>query len=76
MSQRANREDPDRTGEKPRLPAAGALERSAGVKSRVETGQIDEARWYDAVSAVIVPAYLAGSNPRAHSVWDGKSLRA
>jgi SAM-dependent methyltransferase len=33
----------------------------------LEAGELDEARWYREVAAVIVPAYLAGANPRAQS---------
>ncbi len=34
-------------------------------------GEIDEAQWYREVAAVIVPAYLAGDNPRAQSGYGG-----
>ncbi|MGI8915338.1 MAG: class I SAM-dependent methyltransferase [Chloroflexota bacterium] len=33
----------------------------------LEAGEIDEARWYHDVAAVIVPAYLAGDTPAAQS---------
>jgi SAM-dependent methyltransferase len=36
----------------------------------LERGEIDEARWYEEIAAVIVPAYLAGDNPRAQSGSD------
>ena len=48
--------------------AAPLLER---LKGELERGEIDEAQWYGEVSAVIVPAYLAGRNPRAQSGSDG-----
>jgi len=37
----------------------------------LETGEIDEARWYPELTAVIVPAYLASDNSRAQSGSDG-----
>lgn len=37
----------------------------------LETGEIDEARWYREVAAFIVPPYLAGDNPGAQSGSDG-----
>lgn len=37
----------------------------------LDAGEIDDARWYREVSAFIVPAYLAGDNPRAQSGSDG-----
>jgi SAM-dependent methyltransferase len=37
----------------------------------LEAGEIDEARWYREIDAAIVPAYLAGDNPRAQSGSDG-----
>jgi SAM-dependent methyltransferase len=37
----------------------------------LEAGEIDEAQWYKEIAAVIVPAYLAGDNPRAQSGSDG-----
>jgi SAM-dependent methyltransferase len=44
------------------------LERLNGA---FEAGEIDEAGWQREVAAVIVPAYLAGDNPRAQSGSDG-----
>src|SRR5919109_3397585 len=41
------------------------------LNAALEAGDIDEARWYREVAAVIVPAYLAGDNPRAQSGSDG-----
>jgi SAM-dependent methyltransferase len=37
----------------------------------LQRGELDEAGWYRDVAAVIVPAYLAGDNPRAQSGSDG-----
>lgn len=37
------------------------------LNAALEAGEIDEAGWYRQVAAVIVPAYLAGDNPRAQS---------
>lgn len=37
----------------------------------LEAGEIDEAGWYREVGAVIVPAYLAGDDPRAQSGSSG-----
>jgi SAM-dependent methyltransferase len=37
----------------------------------LEAGEIDEAAWHREIAAVIVPAYLAGANPRAQSGSDG-----
>ncbi len=36
----------------------------------LEAGEIDEARWYAEVAAVITPAYLAANNPRTQSGSD------
>src|SRR5436853_7891156 len=41
------------------------------LNAALEAGEIDEAQWYREVAAVIVPAYLAGDNPRAQSGSDG-----
>ena len=35
------------------------------LNAALEAGEIDEAQWYREVAAVIVPAYLAGDNPRS-----------
>jgi SAM-dependent methyltransferase len=40
------------------------------LNAALEAGEIDEALWYREVAAVIVPAYLAGDNPRAQSGSD------
>jgi SAM-dependent methyltransferase len=41
------------------------------VNTALEAGAIDEAQWYDQIAAVIVPAYLAGMDPRAQSGSSG-----
>ena len=40
------------------------------LNKALEAGEIDEARWYADVAAVITPAYLAANNPRAQSGSD------
>jgi SAM-dependent methyltransferase len=56
------------------MPIEVAKNRAAPLLERwdraLDVGKIDEARWYAEVSAVIVPAYLAGDNPRAQSGSD------
>jgi hypothetical protein len=42
-------------------PLLGCLNRT------LEAGAITEQQWYEQVAAAIVPAYLAGANPRAQS---------
>jgi SAM-dependent methyltransferase len=39
----------------------------------LDAGDISEQQWYGQVAAVIVPAYLAGDNPRAQSGSDGSA---
>jgi hypothetical protein len=41
------------------------------LEAALEAGEIDEAQWYREVAAVIVPAYLAGEDPRAQSGSSG-----
>ncbi|MDP9353615.1 MAG: class I SAM-dependent methyltransferase, partial [Chloroflexota bacterium] len=41
------------------------------LNAALEAGEIDETRWHQEVAAVIVPAYLAGENPRAQSGSSG-----
>jgi len=41
------------------------------LNQALDGGEIDEAQWYHHVARVIVPAYLAGDNPRAQSGSDG-----
>jgi SAM-dependent methyltransferase len=41
------------------------------LEGELRRGELDESGWYREVSAVIVPAYLAGDNPRAQSGSDG-----
>jgi hypothetical protein len=41
------------------------------LNAALEAGKIDEAAWYREIAAVIVPAYLAGEDPRAQSGSSG-----
>lgn len=41
------------------------------LNAALEAGEIDEAQWHRELAAVIVPAYLAGENPRAQSGSSG-----
>lgn len=41
------------------------------LNAALEAGEIDEARWHCEIAAVIVPAYLAGEDPRAQSGSSG-----
>lgn len=41
------------------------------LNTALEAGTIDEAQWYREIAAVIVPAYLAGDDPRAQSGSSG-----
>ncbi len=41
------------------------------LNAALEAGEIDEAQWHRGLAAVIVPAYLAGENPRAQSGSSG-----
>jgi SAM-dependent methyltransferase len=41
------------------------------LNTALEAGAIDEAQWYEHIAAVIVPAYLAGEDPRAQSGSSG-----
>ncbi len=43
----------------------------AAVEGAFESGQIDEVEWHSRMAALVVPAYLAGSNPRAQSGYHG-----
>jgi SAM-dependent methyltransferase len=40
------------------------------LNAALDAGAIDEATWYREIAAVVVPAYLAGANPRAQSGSD------
>ena len=41
------------------------------LNTALEAGAIDDAQWYEQIAAVIVPAYLAGEDPRAQSGSSG-----
>src|SRR5919206_3183785 len=41
------------------------------LNRELAAGEIDESAWYCEVAAMIVPAYLAGDNPRAQSGSSG-----
>ncbi len=41
------------------------------LNAALDEGEIDEAQWHRELAAVIVPAYLAGENPRAQSGSSG-----
>jgi SAM-dependent methyltransferase len=41
------------------------------LNAALEAGAIDEAQWHEQIAAVIVPAYLAGEDPRAQSGSSG-----
>ena len=41
------------------------------LNAALEAGEIDEAQWYREIAAVIVPAYLAGEDPRTQSGSSG-----
>ncbi|MEY9948363.1 class I SAM-dependent methyltransferase [Kitasatospora sp. GAS1066B] len=45
------------------------------IDDAFESGQIDQAGWHEAVLAIIEPAYLSASNPRAQSGHSGDSDR-
>lgn len=45
------------------------------IEAALERGEIDEAGWHRATAAIVVPAYLAGDNPRAQSGHSGDEAR-
>ena len=47
----------------------------AAIDAALATGEIDEDGWFTRVQAVLVPAYLAGDNPRAQSGHSGDDAR-
>jgi SAM-dependent methyltransferase len=53
----------------------GGWRRIAAIDAALERGEIDERGWYDAMAELIVPAYLAGDNPRAQSGHSGDESR-
>jgi SAM-dependent methyltransferase len=73
--EQGERSAPSRTEIPAETPIELAKNRAWPLLQRLEgalrTGALDEAGWYREVAAVIVPAYLAGDNPRAQSGSDG-----
>ena len=47
----------------------------ARAEERLARGEIDETGWFHEVQRVIVPAYLAGANPRSQSGYSGDATR-
>lgn len=47
----------------------------AAIDSALERGDIDEDGWHRAMAELVVPAYLAGDNPRAQSGHSGDAIR-
>jgi SAM-dependent methyltransferase len=47
----------------------------AAIDAALERGQIDEEDWHRAMAELVVPAYLAGDNPRAQSGHSGDAVR-
>jgi SAM-dependent methyltransferase len=47
----------------------------AAIDAALAAGEIDEAGWFERTMAVLVPAYLAGDNPRAQSGQSGDEAR-
>ncbi len=47
----------------------------AAIDAALAAGEIDEAGWFAATQALLVPAYLAGDNPRAQSGHSGDAAR-
>jgi hypothetical protein len=63
------------TAEGTRAPIAATIEGAwreiAEIDGAYERGEIDQAGWHARMAALIVPAYLAGANPRAQSGYSG-----
>lgn len=64
----------------PSEPPIGAVKERAWrevaeLDARLARGEIDEQGWHDAVAKLVVPAYLAGENPRAQSGHSGDDAR-
>jgi SAM-dependent methyltransferase len=49
----------------------GAHDQVQEINLALESGEIDEAGWHRAIADFIVPAYLAGDNPRSQSGHSG-----
>jgi SAM-dependent methyltransferase len=58
-----------------RAPLEATVERAwrevAAIDGAFERGEIDQAGWHERMAALIVPAYLAGADPRAQSGYGG-----
>src|SRR5262245_42814633 len=59
----------------PRPPLQLSIERAwrevAAIDEAYDDGEIDAAGWHARMSALLVPAYLAGADPRAQSGYTG-----
>jgi hypothetical protein len=53
----------------------GGAEYWAEIDADLAAGRIDEDEWYRRCQAILVPAYLAGANPRAQSGHSGDARR-
>jgi SAM-dependent methyltransferase len=47
----------------------------AAIDAALERGELDEEGWHQAMADLVVPAYLAGDNPRAQSGHSGDAER-
>jgi SAM-dependent methyltransferase len=47
----------------------------AAIDAALDRGEIDEEDWHRAMAELVVPAYLAGDNPRAQSGHSGDAAR-
>lgn len=45
------------------------------IDAAYQSGELDDAGWFEAIQAVVVPHYLAGDNPRAQSGHSGDDAR-
>jgi SAM-dependent methyltransferase len=53
----------------------GGAHEWAAMNAALAAGEIDEAGWFDRYMSVLVPAYLAGDNPRSQSGHSGDEAR-
>ena len=53
----------------------GRWRETSAVDLAFERGEIDEDGWHAAMAAIVVPAYLAGDNPKAQSGHSGDARR-
>src|SRR5262245_54053948 len=49
----------------------GAWREVGAIEDAYARGELDQAEWHARMSAIVVPAYLAGDNPRAQSGYSG-----